>query len=81
MVIKQETIVPFHQPPPTEKARNSNPIRERDADDHRSYHRDSSREQDDLHDLRRRPGYVIILLLKNLNHEKFLPLKFLPADI
>uniref|UniRef100_A0A1S4N2W6 Max-binding protein MNT n=1 Tax=Pediculus humanus subsp. corporis TaxID=121224 RepID=A0A1S4N2W6_PEDHC len=64
VVIKQEGggggggIVPFHQPSPTEKPRNNNGpvVREKDADDHHSYHRDSSREQDDIHDLRRRFG-------------------------
>ncbi|KAK6620981.1 hypothetical protein RUM43_011284 [Polyplax serrata] len=57
VVIKQEGVVPYYQPPPAEKPRSNAQTRENEADDHHSYHRDSSREGDhDVHDLRRRFG-------------------------
>lgn len=47
----------FNQCQPGEKGRLNASIREKDAEGHlHSYHKDGLKEQDDLHDLRRRFG-------------------------
>ncbi|KAL0266604.1 UNVERIFIED_CONTAM: hypothetical protein PYX00_009101 [Menopon gallinae] len=56
VAIKQEPVAPFLRNPATEKPRNNAVPREGDPDYHHSYHRESSKEQEDLHDLRRRTG-------------------------